>query len=231
MYSGIYFYSQIVVLAISSFLYILIIFSYVNPIQVVIDKQIRVRAKEPRTHDYRPGVIVSYIPNTNASDIDECKVRFDDDDSQESRVISERHIRILKPVRGHVTHMLHYIYKKLLRSSESDSGSDYTINLGTELTLLSIEFESSKEENRLERYCIIFGWILLACGYPGIAALRAFRVFRILWYYKIPTLQKYLNFNSDVVFFNAELEEGMSYICLYNYWTVYTPYISFVCRL
>ena len=75
--------------------------------------------------------------------------------------------------------------------------------------MISIEYETGKEENRLERYCLIFGWVLIASGYYGIASLRAFRVFRILWYCHVPVLQNYLNFNFENYFFGVEKTSGI----------------------
>jgi hypothetical protein len=128
------------------------------------------------------------------------------DGETEEHCIAEINMKLLHTSRGFLMRLLHSIYKKVFKL-----GSKHTVDLHSELTMLSIEFESGREENRLERYCIIFGWILLACGYPGIATLRTFRVFRILWYYDIPVLQKYLNFNFEEVFFGTEKQKGTDY--------------------
>ena len=89
-------------------MYIILILSYVDPIQIIHQKEIRI---ESRKTQFRIGTIKEYLPNANEFNIDECLVLYDDD--AEMKIEPEDNIRFVGTSRGFVTLLLHGIYKKV----------------------------------------------------------------------------------------------------------------------
>jgi hypothetical protein len=107
--------AQVIVLAISSFLYILIILSYVDPYELVEEKEVRVsvtQVDDSNQHlTVKLGVITNYDRQYKVGDVDSCVVMLDDE-AEEHRVV-ESNVRVVHPSRGFVTEFVHGVYKKV----------------------------------------------------------------------------------------------------------------------
>lgn len=89
-------------------MYILLILSYVDPMTIIHEKEIRI---ESRKVEFRHGTIKEYRPNANDLDIDECLIQYDDE--MEPVLEKESNFRLTGTSRGFVTLLLHSIYKKV----------------------------------------------------------------------------------------------------------------------
>lgn len=165
--------AQVSVLALSTFMYLLVILSYVDPAVLVAeaesrkdaekgaDGRISVVARVSPDGRFLPGHLVKYsTANPSAGTV---SIQSSSDDDKEGKELhcelAEKDIEIVYPSRGLLLEIIGTLYWSFF-SCLDKTGGKHIVNLRTELTMLSFQRESGLEENRLERVRSLIPFLL-----------------------------------------------------------------------